>query len=287
MGIRRVLLDQGLLLELLFGRPLPMGQGDRLWDLFLQGQVKGYVTDVALGQAGRYALKSRNQTLAKITLDQLCGLFHCCPIDPVMLHTAQRSQLGLPSALQAAVVAQLGLDGIVTHRPLDYVTGNGIDEVLVYTPGFLLANCAPGYLDGQRSGLETQYQEEMAVEHRAWLGRLEHVEVCCGQDRPTATVRLQTPLGYVCQETASGVGPVDAALRALNLAVNQFIPVEDVRMVHYRCLATTADSPVSAVVLLERQMALFPGRGFHPDVVMASIEAYLDALGYLIFCDRL
>ncbi|MEO1070444.1 MAG: alpha-isopropylmalate synthase regulatory domain-containing protein, partial [Cyanobacteria bacterium J06638_6] len=78
-----------------------------------------------------------------------------------------------------------------------------------------------------------------------------------------------------------------AVLGALNLAVNQFIPVEDVRMVHYRCLATTADSPVSAVVLLERQMALFPGRGVHPDVVMASIEAYLDALGYLIFCDRL
>lgn len=33
--------------------------------------------------------------------------------------------------------------------------------------------------------------------------------------------------------------------------------------------------------------ALFPGRGFDPDVVLASIEAYLDALGYLIVCDRL
>jgi hypothetical protein len=80
---------------------------------------------------------------------------------------------------------------------------------------------------------------------------------------------------------------VDAALRALNLAVNRYIPVADVQMVYYRCLATTADSPVSAMVLLERQMALFPGRGFDPDVVLASIEAYLDALGYLIVCDRL
>jgi len=34
-------------------------------------------------------------------------------------------------------------------------------------------------------------------------------------------------------------------------------------------------------------MALFPGRGLHTDVIMASIDAYLDALGYLIFCDRL
>jgi hypothetical protein len=41
------------------------------------------------------------------------------------------------------------------------------------------------------------------------------------------------------------------------------------------------------MVLLERQMALFPGRGFDPDVVLASIEAYLDALGYLIVCDHL
>jgi hypothetical protein len=80
---------------------------------------------------------------------------------------------------------------------------------------------------------------------------------------------------------------VDAALRALNLAVNRYIPVADVQMVYFRCLATTADSPVSAMVLLERQRMPFPGRGFHQDVIMASIEAYLDALGYLIYCDRL
>lgn len=30
MAIRRILVDEGLLLELLFGRPLPLGQGDRL-----------------------------------------------------------------------------------------------------------------------------------------------------------------------------------------------------------------------------------------------------------------
>ncbi|WP_196358109.1 alpha-isopropylmalate synthase regulatory domain-containing protein [Nodosilinea nodulosa] len=204
-----------------------------------------------------------------------------------MMHTAQRSQLGLSFALQAAVAAHLGLDGIVTHRPLDYVTGSGDDEVLVYTPGQLLAECAPGYLDAGRSDLETQYRDAEMADQRHWLGRLESVEVCCGQTQPTATVRLQTPLGYTCQETAFGVGPVDAALRALNLAVNHYIPVGDVGMVHYRCLATTADSPVSAVVLLERQGLLFPGRGFHLDVVMASIEAYLDALGYLIYCDRL
>jgi hypothetical protein len=204
-----------------------------------------------------------------------------------MVHTAQASQLGLSFALQAAVVAHLGLDGLVTHRPLDYVTGNGVDEVPVYTPGHLLADHTADYLEAHRSGLETQYQDEVVVHQRTWLGRLESVEVCCGRDRPTATVRLQTPLGYTYQETASGVGPVDAALRALNLAVNRYIPVADVQMVYYRCLATTADSPVSAMVLLERQMALFPGRGFDPDVVLASIEAYLDALGYLIVCDRL
>lgn len=48
MAIRRILVDEGLLLELLFGRPLPLGQGDRLWELFQQGQVRGYVTDFAL-----------------------------------------------------------------------------------------------------------------------------------------------------------------------------------------------------------------------------------------------
>ncbi|MBE9157251.1 hypothetical protein IQ265_10510 [Nodosilinea sp. LEGE 06152] len=287
MAIRRILVDEGLLLELLFGRPLPLCQGDRLWELFLQGQLQGYVTDLALGLVGRYAMRSRKPATIAITLTQLGRLLRCCPIDQTMMHTAQRSQLGLPFALQAAVVAQLGLDGIVTHRPLDYVTDTGEGEVPIYTPGHLLGEYAAGYIEARRSQLETLYQDDAVVDQRSWLGRLEYVEVCCGQDRPTATVRLQSPLGYTHQETAFGVGPVDAALRALNLAVSHYIPVADVQMVSYRCLATTADSPVSAMVLLERQMALFPGRGFHLDVVMASIEAYLNALGYLIFCDRL
>ncbi|MBE9110132.1 hypothetical protein IQ273_11995 [Nodosilinea sp. LEGE 07298] len=287
MAIRRILVDEGLLLELLFGRPLPLCQGDRLWDLFLQRQINGYVTDFALGQVGRYILRSHDPKITKTTLDQLCGLFNCCPIDQAMMHTAKASHLGLPFALQAAVVAQFGLDGIVTHRPLDYVTDTGEGEVPVYTPGHLLAEYATDYLEARRNRLETQYQDDATVNQRTWLGRIESVEVCCGQNLPTATVSVQTPLGYRYQETASGVGPVDAALRALNLAVNRYIPVAGVQMVYYRCLATTADSPVSAMVLLEHQMALFPGRGFHLDVVMASIDAYLDALGYLIFCDRL
>ncbi len=287
MVMRRILLDEGLLLELLFGRPLPMGQSDRLWDLILQGQIKAYVTDLALGQVGRYTLHMTGSAAQKTTLTQLCNLFARCPLDPAVVKTAQALPLGWPFALQAAIATHLGLDGIVTHRPLDYVTDTGVEEVPVYTPGHLLAAYATGDLDHSRRQLETQYQDNAATHQRAWLGHLEHVQVCCGQAQPTATVRLQTPLGYTCQETASGVGPVDAALRALNLAVNRYIPVADVRMVYYRCLATTADSPVSAMVLLERQRMPFPGRGFHQDVIMASIEAYLDALGYLIFCDRL
>lgn len=283
----RVLLDEGLLLELLFGRPLPMDQGDRLWDLLLECRVQGYVTDFALAQVGRYALRSHSESTAKATLNQLCRLLHCCPVDTAIIHTAMGSQLGLPSALHAAVVTHLGLDGVVTHRPLDYVTDTGADEVPVYTPGYLLVECAQPDWRHRRTSLETQYQEAPPGDHRQWFGQLELVEVSGGRDRHTATVRLQTPLGYVCEETATGVGPVDAALQALTLAVNHYIPVEDVRMVHFRCLATTADSEVSAVVLLERQMAVFPGRGLHQNVIMASINAYLDALGYLIFCERL
>ena len=146
MAIRRVLVDEGLLLELLFGRPLPLCQGDRLWDLFLQGQLQGYVTDLALGLVGRYAMRSHNATTIATTLDQLSNLLRCCPVDQTMLHAAQRSQLGLSFALQAAVVAQLGLDGIVTHRPLDYATDTGEGEVPVYTPGHLLGEYAAGYL---------------------------------------------------------------------------------------------------------------------------------------------
>lgn len=277
-----VLIDEGMLLELLFGRPLPLRQGDRLWDLLLEGRVRGYVTDFTLAQVGRYALRCCDEAMAGIVFNQLCQILYCHEVDQTTMHMAMASQLPMPIAIQAAVVTQWRLNGVVTHRPLDYITGSWVDDVVVYTPDRLLEEFAPDSLVGHRTRLETQYQDETQSGQNDWFGHIELVEVVCDGDRHTATVRLQTPLGQTYQETCSGVGPVDAALQALTQAVSHYIPVDDVRMVHFCCMATTTDSAVSAVVLLERQMTVAPGRGLHHNVIRASTMAYLDALGYLL-----
>lgn len=287
MGIRRVLVDELLLLDLLLGQPLPMGHGDLLWDLFMQGQLDGYVTEFALAQVGRYAAGLNNRDTAEKLISLLCHLFVCGPIEPSIWRTTEQSSLSLPFAIQAATAAALELDGIVTHRPSDYAHCSEFGDVLIYTPGQLLAEYPQGHLEISRRGLETQYASGCIVERQDRLARLEHIEVCCGREHPTATVTLQTPHGSSYQETASGVGPIDATFRAINLAINQFIPVSDVAMVYYRSLATTADSEVSAMVLLQRDQSLYAGRGFHPDLVMASAYAYMDALSYLLYCDTL
>ena len=60
----------------------------------------------------------------------------------------------------------------------------------------------------------------------------------------------------------------------------------DIQMIYYKSQGTTSDSEVSAMVLLQRRMSLYAGRGFHPDIVLASAYAYLDALNYLLYCEE-
>ncbi|NJL45145.1 MAG: hypothetical protein HC922_04070 [Leptolyngbyaceae cyanobacterium SM2_3_12] len=287
MGIRRILVDESLLLDMLMGHRLPTTHSDLLWDLFTQGHLEGFVTDLALAQAGRYAMSLKDQALAESLVTHLCHHFVCCLVEPSTFQAAEQSDLSLSFAIQVAIAEALDLDGIVTHQPLNYAQDSEFSDILIYTPEQLLAEYPQGQLEASRRKLEIQYNPALPGLCQAQVAYLEQVEVCCGRSYPIATVTLQTPHGLTYQETASGVGPIDATFRALNLAVNQFEPVSDVAMVYYRSLATTADSEVSAMVLLQRNHSLYAGRGFHPDLMMASASAYIDALSYLLYCDSL
>jgi hypothetical protein len=289
MGVRSILLDENLLIDLLFTRPMLTGHGDLLWELCVQGLVKGWVTEFGLEKVWHYAFRSRGKAIANKLLAQLYGSFDYCPVQPATFKAAEASHLPLDCALQMATAAQLELDGIVTNRPFDYHKCIDFSEVLIYTPGQLLAEFLESSLEDRREGLEAQYTDASTADRGGVVTtglRLEYIDVCCGSEQPTATVKVQTPLGRAYEQTASGVGPVDASFRAIDLAISQFMPMADIQMIYYKSQGTTSDSEVSAMVLLQRRMSLYAGRGFHPDIVLASAYAYLDALNYLLYCEE-
>lgn len=98
---------------------------------------------------------------------------------------------------------------------------------------------------------------------------------------PTATVRLE--INGVEKETAAiGVGPIDAALNAINDLIKGEI---DVNLEEYNLEAITGGTDALAevfVITSDSQGNTSTGRSTNQDVVMASILAVLDSINKLL-----
>ncbi len=95
---------------------------------------------------------------------------------------------------------------------------------------------------------------------------------------PSATVALVVE-GERRRVAQSGVGPVDAALKAIRAAASDAI-----RLVEYKLEAITAGSDALyevTVKLAEEESPLALGRAVGPDIVVTSINATLEALNRL------
>ena len=148
MGVRSILLDENLLIDLLFTRPMLTGHGDLLWELCDQGLIQGWVTELGFRKKFGTTLFVRGgKAIANKLLEGLYRNFICCPVNPDNFRAAEASQLPLECALQLAAAAQRELDGIVTNRPFDYHKCIDFSEVLIYTPG-----ATPGRFSGEQPG---------------------------------------------------------------------------------------------------------------------------------------
>jgi len=116
--------------------------------------------------------------------------------------------------------------------------------------------------------------------------RLEALQVACGTaGMPTATIKMVGPDDKVYVEAAVGVGPVDAAYRA----VHQVIPVA-VTLLEYNVHGVTegidAQGEVSVRVCLDEpaddEYRTFGGYSADPDVIVASVKAYVSALNRVV-----
>ncbi len=97
---------------------------------------------------------------------------------------------------------------------------------------------------------------------------------------PTSSVKI-TIDGTEVVESGVGVGPVDAALNALRRAI---AGVANVKLDEYRVEAITGgtDALVDVWVKMSRDGQVISARGAGPDIIMASVQAFVEGMNRLI-----
>jgi len=111
------------------------------------------------------------------------------------------------------------------------------------------------------------------------LFRLELVQVSCGSNaRPTATITLISPTGEELTDAAIGTGPVDAIYKAINRVIN--VPNQ---LIEYSVQSVTAgiDAIGEVTIRLRYNDRMFSGHAANTDIIVASAQAYLNALNRL------
>ncbi|MEN9275821.1 MAG: 2-isopropylmalate synthase [Gloeomargarita sp. GMQP_bins_5] len=109
--------------------------------------------------------------------------------------------------------------------------------------------------------------------------RLERVQVSCGDhELPTATVTVRLPNGEERTDAATGTGPVDAVYKAINRVVQ--VPN---RLVEFSVQSVTEglDAIGEVTIRLEHNQRTYSGHAAHTDIIVASAQAYINALNRL------
>ena len=111
------------------------------------------------------------------------------------------------------------------------------------------------------------------------LYKLVHVQVSSGTNaKPTATVVLQTLDGVELMDAAIGTGPVDAVYRAINRVVN--VPNELIEF-SVKSVTEGIDAMGEVTIRLRHEDRIFSGNSANTDIIIASTQAYLNALNRL------
>ncbi len=111
---------------------------------------------------------------------------------------------------------------------------------------------------------------------------LEDLQVTCGtMGMPTATLKMRSARGQTVVMAAVGVGPVDAAYRAVDAVVN--VPTTLVEYsVHSVTEGIDALGEVTVRISPRDDPRTFGGYGAESDVIVASVKAYVSALNRML-----
>ncbi|HOI49802.1 MAG TPA: 2-isopropylmalate synthase [Prolixibacteraceae bacterium] len=108
--------------------------------------------------------------------------------------------------------------------------------------------------------------------------KLEFLQVVSGKTLvPMATIRLDIA-GEKFDATASGNGPVDAAIKAVKQIIHRQVVLDEFLI---QAITRGSDDVGKVHMQVEYEGAIFHGFGANTDIVTASVEAYLDAINKL------
>ena len=109
---------------------------------------------------------------------------------------------------------------------------------------------------------------------------LEHVQVSCGDHEiATATVRLSDKDGRVITDAAIGTGPVDAVCKAIDRVVQLPNVLSEYTV---KSVTEGIDAIGEVTIRLEKDDRVYAGRGASTDIIVASAQAYMNALNRLL-----
>nr|WP_157197279.1 (R)-citramalate synthase [Methanohalobium evestigatum] len=111
--------------------------------------------------------------------------------------------------------------------------------------------------------------------------KLEELTVVSGNTvTPTASTKLNVN-GQDIVEAGVGNGPVDAAIQGVRKAISG---VADIQLQEYHVDAITGgtDALVEVLVKLSKDGKIITSRGARTDIIMASVEAVLNGINYLL-----
>lgn len=108
--------------------------------------------------------------------------------------------------------------------------------------------------------------------------KLDFLQVLTGKSlTPMAIVRLDIS-GEKFEASASGNGPVDAAIKAVKKIIHRQVTIEEFLV---QAITQGSDDIGKVHMQIEYNDGIFHGFGAHTDIVTASVEAYLDAVNKL------
>jgi len=109
--------------------------------------------------------------------------------------------------------------------------------------------------------------------------KLEMLQVLCGKSAvPMANVRIRIN-GDVMSATASGNGPIDASFSAVKQIIKRKTRLEEFLI---QAITRGSDDLGKVHIQVENQGKMYYGFSANTDIITASVEAYIDALGKII-----
>jgi 2-isopropylmalate synthase len=113
------------------------------------------------------------------------------------------------------------------------------------------------------------------VRHEDNRIKLDFLQVVTGKNlKPMASVRLDIS-GELFDATASGNGPVDAAIKAVQKIITRKIVLEEFLI---QAITGGSDDVGRVHMQIEHGDKIYYGFGANTDIIIASVEAYLDAV---------